>query len=168
MIGGVGTHFPILAAAIARTTGPVLECGMGHFSTPMLHLMCAGRRELVSLESDREWLNKFSKYVSETHDLGLIEPTIEAWEAYAVTLSDFYRDGVIFLDQAPGEARVPMAKRLKGKAHFIVCHDTEADIPPSGGNYGWSNLDGLFRFQTVYRDYSPWTTVFSDVEEFVL
>lgn len=163
-----GTHLPVLAAAVARTTGPVLECGMGEWSSAILHLMCMGRRELVSLESDKEWLNAFSKYVGERHDIGFIEPKVETWVAYGRSLSDFYKDGVVFLDQAPGEARVPMAMELKGKAHFIVCHDTEADIRPAGGNYGWKQLDGFFKYQTIYKEMNPWTTVYSDVEEFLL
>lgn len=165
---GVGSHFAVLAAAVARTTGPVLECGMGDFSTPMLHLMCKGKRELVSLESDREWLNRFSRYISDDHDMGLIEASIETWEAYGKSIGDFYKDGVIFLDQAPGEARVPMALALKGKARFLVCHDTEADIPPSAGNYGWAKLNGVFKYASTYKEFGPWTTVYSDEEEFAL
>lgn len=165
---GVGSHFPVLAAALMRTTGPVLECGVGWWSTPMLHLMCDKKRELVSLDSSREWLNKFTGFVTETHDFGLIDNSIEAWHSYGRSLGDFYKDGVIFLDQSPGESRVPMAKSLKGKFHFLVCHDTCADIPPSGGGYGWEQLEKFFKYQATFREVRPWTTVYSDVEEFTL
>src|SRR2546428_14143418 len=40
-IEATGSHFPVLAAAVARTAGqgPVLELGMGGYPTPMLHLL---------------------------------------------------------------------------------------------------------------------------------
>jgi len=42
---GHGTHQPVLHAAFHASTGPVIEFGMGFFSTPMLHELCriAGR-----------------------------------------------------------------------------------------------------------------------------
>jgi hypothetical protein len=54
------SHQPILAAAMAITTGPVLELGSGLGSTLMLHGLCGAMgRELVTLESDEEWMLKF-------------------------------------------------------------------------------------------------------------
>ena len=172
---GVGSHYPILASAIARTTGPILECGTGWYSTPMIHLMANGKRQVMSLETDAKWMGEMIRYERLAwHGFGLIDGKTQkelerAWVAYAETLNDtYYAEGVVFLDQSPGEARVPMAKALKGKAKFIVCHDTEADIPPSGGGYGWKQLDGLFKYETIWKDVRPWTTVYSDVEEFSL
>ena len=72
---------------------------------------------------------------------------------------------VVFLDQAPGEARVPCAQALKGHARFIVAHDLEADEPGGGGNYRWRDLDGVFKYQSVMKRMRPWTGVYSDVEE---
>ena len=42
---GHGTHQAVLHAAFHASTGPVVEFGMGYFSTPMLHELCriAGR-----------------------------------------------------------------------------------------------------------------------------
>ena len=34
------SHLPALLACIAVTHGPVLELGVGHFSTPHLHALC--------------------------------------------------------------------------------------------------------------------------------
>lgn len=162
---GVGSHFPVLAAAVARTTGPVLECGMGYWSSIMLYLMCKGKRDLLGLDSDPLWAGRFSGLYA----TGIIQGGIDTWVAYCQSLrDDIYQDGVIFVDNAPGEARVPMIIALKGKAKFIVVHDLEADIPPSAGNYGWKQLNGMFRYHTVFKDFRPWTGVFSDVEEFVL
>lgn len=165
---GVGSHFPILAAAVARTTGPVLELGCGYWSTPMLRLLCRymdfwkeghqsgfppGWRKLESYDTDPEWAKRFDV------------PCVADWEKWKPEAS---RYGVAFVDNSPGESRVELILRLKDKAHFIVAHDTEADIPPSGGNYRWKELDGKFKFQTIFKDFRPWTTVYSDVEEFAL
>ena len=54
------THQPILAAAMTITKGPVLELGSGLGSTLMLHGLCGAMgRELVTLESDEQWMLKF-------------------------------------------------------------------------------------------------------------
>lgn len=168
---GVGSHFPILAAAIARTSGPIVECGTGWFSSPLIHLVGLGR-PILSLETDGEWLAKFIHLRSETHKLEFISivghhPQIQEWERIGKELEPT-KDGVCFLDQSPGEARVPMAKAIKGKFKYIVCHDTDADLPGSGGNYRWRDLRGVFRHEVTYKDVRPWTTVYSDEEEFKL
>lgn len=172
---GVGSHFPVLAAAVARTHGPVLECGMGYWSTPMLHMMCqdhdAGTgfydRHIWSLETDLDWMIKFSHLQSKTHHHFHV---LQAkWlDALSNPRIDINPWSVAFIDNAPGESRVEIISALKDKAHFIVAHDTEADIPPSGGNYGWKKLEGLFKYETIFKDFRPWTTVYSDVEEFKL
>lgn len=171
---GVGSHVPILAAAIARTTGPILECGTGDWSTPLIHALANGKRGIYSVDTSQEWLDKFTPtYMSGLHRFALLphigdhHQTIRAWTVFGLSLHE-HRDGVCFLDQSPGEARVPMAKAIKGKFKFIVAHDTDADIPPGGGNYGWKELDGYFKYQFTFKDLRPWTTVYSDEEEFVL
>ena len=168
---GVGSHVPVLAAVLARTTGSILECGMGWWSTPLIHLVANGR-PVLSLETDQAWSEQLEQFKNEWHHFGIIEnkghhPTIKRW----VELGDRVQKGeyeVAFLDQSPGEARVPMALALRGKVKFIICHDLEADIPPGGGNYGWRQLEGLFRHQLTYNHVRPWTGIYSDEEEFKL
>lgn len=159
---GIGSHVPILAAAVMRAAGPVLECGMGWWSTPMLHLMCKGVKRLVSYETDLTWMKTFEHLRSEEH---LIRH-VEDWKAE--TAIDSVPWAVAFVDNAPGESRVEIVKRLRAYACFIVVHDTCADLPGSGGNYGWKQLDGLFKYQVIYKEMRPWTTVYSDIEEFAL
>jgi len=162
---GVGSHVPILAAAVARTEGPVIELGTGWWSTPLLHWMCQWKRALVSYETDREWLEVMSQFKSEMH----LMRHVTDWEE-----AEFYGNyGVAFIDCSMDASQRPhhrprLAKRLKGRAHFIVCHDTEADIRPAAGDYGWAELDGLFKYQSTFTGIRPWTTVYSDVEEFTL
>lgn len=153
-IAAGGTHFPILAGAVARTTGPVLELGIGDYSTPMLHFMCEGIRNLYSFEISEEWLSGFRQYQSSTHFLDLIP----SWDKFDTS----GQWSVAFVDCAPGEDRVPLIKSLKDNARFIITHDTEAN------GYNWEQLEGVFKYQTTWKEYPTWTTVYSNVEEFKL
>ena len=150
-----GTHFPILAAAVARTWGDVLELGIGDYSTPMLHHMLArSSKHLVSLETSEEWLELFAHFRSLNHELNLMK----RWEDVAVG----HNWGVVFVDVAPGDARPGLAAAFKDTAHFVVCHDTEAY------GDGWDKIKGVFRHETVWKEYPTWTTVYSNFEEFKL
>lgn len=160
---GIGSHVPFLAAAVARTTGPVLELGMGFWSTPLLHYLCRGRR-LVSVDREKEWADRFGRYQSPTHEIHVIR---EYEDTLAVSLAE-PKWGVIFLDCSPGECRGDMAVALKGRALYLVCHDTEADLPPSGGNYGWAKVEGVYRYAVTDKSIRPWTTIYSDDAEFEL
>lgn len=158
---GYGSHVPILAAAVARTTGPVIELGMGWWSTPLLHMLCRDR-QLLSCETDPLWFSGFQFMQSSSH----VMRQVESWKRE--TDIDRIKWDVAFVDSHPGEMRPDLVLRLKEKVRFIVCHDTEADIPPSGGNYGWKRLEGAFKYEVIYKEVRPWTTVYSDFEEFKL
>lgn len=160
MMEGAATHQPWLSLAVMKTDGKIAEFGMGWYSTPLLHYLAqAGGRELMSYETDIEWYSKFDDF---GHDkIMVIDYATQPFEG----------DGpfdVALVDSSPGDYRIEIVKRLKGICKFILAHDTEADIPPSAGAYGWSKLDGLFKYQTVLKTLRPWTTVYSDVEEFTL
>lgn len=162
--GGVGSHAPWLALLASRTKGSVVECGMGLFSTPLLHVLVSLQgRPLYSYETDPAWLEMFRELAGPLHPMTLLDN----WR------HDFEACDVAFVDCSPGRderqdvsPRIDLIKSLKGKGRFIVAHDTEADIPPSGGAYGWAKLDSLFKYQTVLKQFRPWTTVYSDAEEF--
>lgn len=114
------SHLPALLACCAVTTGPVLELGCGHFSTPHLHALCGAlKRLLVSVESDEEWRAEFiTKYGngfnhafrSEVMDTGSV------------------RWGVAFIDHSPGGANRAVAFRaLIDVSEFVVVHDAQKD-----------------------------------------
>lgn len=174
---GTYSHYPFLAAVVARTSGPVVEFGVGWGSSPLLHYLCRGRR-LLSADTDAAWLALWEGYRVGAHEFRRVVPLrpivagssgvnemIEAWVAFAHEVAELKPD-VVFLDQAPGEARVPCALVLKGHVKFLLCHDREADEPGGGGNYRWRDLEGRFKYQTISKRMGPWTAVYSDVEEF--
>lgn len=153
---GMGSHAPILARAFLACSGPVVECGTGHWSTWMLHEMCAQvGRSLLSVDTDKEWLSKFSELEGESHRFERVSDWL-SWAKEAGQVS------LVFVDCAPGEIRVPLIKALADKANLIVAHDTEADEPGAGGNYGWRELKGYFRYESTYSRVRPWTTLYSN------
>ena len=48
----------VVSRFLEETEGPVLELGMGLYSTPLLDLLChEEKRELVSYDDDKEWFS---------------------------------------------------------------------------------------------------------------
>ena len=91
-----GTHLPVLLQCLIRTyKSPVLELGMGEYSTPFLHLF-AKDRWVVSVDHDPDIFDVFSKkYASPKHKFMLLkdydfEP-IPWW-------------GIVLIDRTAGKA----------------------------------------------------------------
>ncbi len=138
------SHLPALLACIVESSGPVIEFGAGHFSTPVLHSICAAmKRELFSVEKDDEWREYFrARYESETHHF---DPIVD------LCLDDI---GVTFIDDSPGgENRAQHFKDFIDVSDFVVVHDYHAEneeaIRPllAGVSY------------TIHRKYFPPTLV---------
>lgn len=145
------THLPLLVACVQHTQGPVLELGLGTFSTPVLHALCAEhQRVLYSLESDPLWLREFEHFATPWHKLVLVED-------WAKTLIEQPWD-VALVDQAPPIQRVQDVARLRSFAKFIVVHDTENRC------YQYEPLLTTFKHRVEWQRYSPWTSVVSDLE----
>lgn len=118
-----GSHLVPLMACITATRGPVLEVGIGHWSTPLLHRYCvaAGRR-LVSIESDREWAKLFM-HLNVSHHQVQAASYNESLERLAG--EDW---SVVFLDHSPGFRRAHDALPFLDRAEFIVVHDFAEDV----------------------------------------
>lgn len=163
---GAGSHVPWLGLLASRTTDAVVEFGIGAFSTTLLHVMVAMQgRKLVSYETDPAWFESYRSLESTNHHLELVKnwSVLDLggpWDFAFVDCSPAFQERP---DVSP---RVSLVNRLRGRCKFIACHDTEADIPPSGGGFGWKSLDGTFKYQTVLDKFRPWTTIYSDVEDF--
>lgn len=138
-----GSHMPSLLACIAITSGPVLELGVGHFSTPHLHALCgATNRKLVSVESNEEWRNEFVRKYGSTPDhsffSGLTDIEGERWS-------------VSLIDHSPGGAnRADAFRALIGACGYVVVHDAQKDaenfehIAPMLGGLYWHLCLGYF------------------------
>lgn len=148
-----GSHLPALLVCVGSTTGPVLELGVGDFSTPVLHaLCCAQHRRLVSVESNEEWMQKFRPHMEKlVHEFiygkyEVIVPKL-AEESWAVS----------FIDNSPGgDRRRDDFATLLPRSQFVVVHDyhgenKEAIAPLLGGNV----------YSFVYAEYEPPTLIAS-------
>lgn len=114
-----GSFLPALVAAVADSKGAVLEIGIGHFSTPILHSLCTALgRKLVSVEDNKEWVSPLAHYQNSKHifhvgDYDTILPKLSEsnW-------------GVVLIDNSPGGWR-----RLKDfnmfidRSEYVLVHD---------------------------------------------
>ncbi len=72
------SHQSLLAAAMTITKGSVLELGSGLGSTLMLHGLCGSmKRQLLTIESDEQWMLKFINYGRAWHQFRLVENYID-------------------------------------------------------------------------------------------
>lgn len=115
-----GSHMPLLLLALGATHGDVLEIGVGHFSTPHLHYLCAGwNRRLISVEQAKDWHDEF-KAVFETR---------LHWfrhGEYMDVLPGLAKLpwSVVFIDHSPGgKARSDVFELFIDQAEFVVVHD---------------------------------------------
>lgn len=148
------THLPYLLEAVKRTTGPVLELGAGEAgSTPALHKLCIGGRLLVTVDSNVDYIDKFAHFVGDTH---VFEHNPDPTQTEWLAKDDW---SVVFIDHSPGETRKGAIERARGRAEYIIVHDTE-DL-----GYDLEGLLSSFKFRKDFRYARPWTTVVSDTLE---
>jgi len=143
------SHAPILAACSQLTEGRVIEVGAGAYSTPLLHALCRGR-ELITIEREAGWAEKFRCLESPNHKLIINRNTANVPEIDEPC-------GLAFVDGFTQD-RVPCIKRLKDVADVIVCHDTERSV------YGYEPIFSTFKERLDYF-VPPWdvgTTIVSD------
>lgn len=146
-----GTHLPVLIKIINLTNGPVLELGMGIFSTPYLHFACYPKRRLVSFENNpefAEWIAGFKASFHETY-------FVNDWNA--IDLSGHW--SVVLVDHSPAERRVEEIKKLANSADYLVVHDTN---PRQSHKYKYHEIYPLFKFRKDFNAEKPYTAVLSN------
>jgi len=136
-----GSHLPALLACLGATTGPVLEIGVGHFSTPALHAYCGARnRKLVSWEQDEYWLRHFKRIYECDWHVFLNGPYLGFTDiTKAMTPKGW---GVAFIDHSPGgQCRADAFVALIQESDYVVVHDYEKEneeaIAPMLGGLNW-------------------------------
>ena len=142
-----GSHVPLLAAVVAiARPGPVLELGVGYSSSFVLGEMCRamGRRHYADEES-AEWAANVTAS-------GVVQMPGVRWHPGSLA--------VVFVDQSPGEARVPSIALHREAAEFFVVHDVFS------GNDALDAYLTTFVHQYYYRAMRPATAVVSDVRAY--
>lgn len=151
-----GTHLAPLVACLLATRGPVLELGMGLFSTPVLHTLCAlHRRDLVSYDSEPAWLTMYETYQSPRHTLRHVSSYDDAvieqpWD-------------VVLVDHLADRRKID-AMRLAAWARFVVVHDTSRRDERHYHLAAEPSINSAFRYRYDYAAVKPPTSVFSNIE----
>ena len=149
-----GSHLPVLMKAVAETTGPILELGCGLYSTTPLHWACwVPKRKLVTYENNPAFYDFLKRYATDFHEVHCITD----WDT--IDISGPW--SVAFVDHEPGLRRWQEASRLQ-HAEYVVAHDTEGR---NDRKYGFSKINGLFKYQFEYKDAFPHTSVYSNVHD---
>ena len=124
------THQPFLIEVLKNTTGNVLECGCGDGSTLTIKGQIKDTsRKLVSLESNLEWLNKYTHLAGANHKLYHVDATFEDTDEVGSKWVDFIQKNnlndyeVVFLDSSPWLSRKHCFDYFKDKAKIIMIHD---------------------------------------------
>jgi hypothetical protein len=149
-----GSHLPVLLQALARTSGRVLELGMGAYSTPLLHAVCAlEQRHLFSLESDRAVYEWGRQYLGDFHTL--IE--VRDWDRAPLEQLDW---DVALIDHNPPTRRAADIRRLAERTQYLVVHDSNGRYK----EYGYAAIWPLFRYKLDFTALTPATTVLSNFQ----
>lgn len=141
------SHLPALLACIAVTQGPVLELGVGFFSTPHLHALCGAlERELISVEEDSEWRKPFLHHATPMH---VFSSVYDNWLNLVELGAAHF--GVGFIDHSPGGAnRAKAFKALIEMCDFVVMHDAQKEdenfkaVEPMLEGLNWHLCTGVF------------------------
>lgn len=146
-----GSHIPVLVKALEVSEGPVLELGMGMFSTPLLHSLCLDQdRTLWSYENDARFANMFRNFRAPHHNIELVDN----WNSL-----DLSRDwSVALVDHKPALQRREDVKRLT-TADYVIIHDSQ-ERPDE--YYGYEEIYPLFRYRYDYTKFANQTTVLSN------
>lgn len=147
-----GSHLPVLTKIVGMTDGPILELGIGLYSTPFLHYACLpNKRKLASYDSDEGWIRYFRDCRSDFHEINLITD----WDKLEINnLWD-----VVLVDHDPGFRRAQEAKRLANFAKYIILHDSQ---PENDKYVKYSDIYPLFKYRFDYTASFPHTTVLSN------
>ena len=142
------THLPALVACATATRGPILECGTGLWSTPILHALCAPtERALVSVESNPEWLSRFEHMRCSWHDVR----HVASWDDVA-GIGDDATWAFAFVDHGHAP-RGPVVAALRERADIVVMHDSEC------GYCGYTEPLQLFDWCWTHKFSPAWTTI---------
>ena len=153
------SHQPVLIHMLNTIKeGDVLEFGIGHYSTPIMNLICAMQgRDLLSIETDRKWFSNFVTYKGVGHDVQLIEyRDLVKWNH---KLFD-KRYAIAFVDGHPAQDRQPFIEKLN--ANYIIVHDTECVVNGVKNcyNYDFSKFKHVHHF----KSHTPMTSVLSNLD----
>jgi broad specificity phosphatase PhoE len=151
-----GSHLPVLLRLVDVTDGPILELGMGLWSTPILDLLCRrAKREIWSYDNDAKWFSENKKWESDYHHVEFVKD-------WSTIIRPLHHWSVVLIDHRPAIRRRVDAVLLADLADFIVIHDTEPEIDRF---YRFSSIWKHFSYRYDYLKIRPATTVVSNTKD---
>lgn len=148
-----GSHMPVISRVMEETTGPVLELGMGIYSTPLLDLLChEEKRELVSFDDDQEWFSVNKEWESDYHKIYFTDD-------YDKINIENRKWSVVLIDHKPAERRIVEIKRLANKADYLIVHDAEDEWENA---FKYNLIYPLFKYRFDYTTCRPATVILSN------
>lgn len=144
-------HRILLLESLKLTEGDVVECGMGHGSTPFLYQWCkdAGRT-LYSYENNLEWHDKCKQFNPENSFL------IHDWNDVA---EKHLTPSILFLDESPGEHRKIFLELFALRARIICIHDSE---PAADHGYQMRQHIPKFAYWKDHTSSGAWASMASN------
>jgi len=132
---------------------PVLELGVGWNSTPLLHWLCKEKGiQITSVESEKDWLNKFLMYMEDGHNF--------IYNKFDKPLDFEGEMGLVLIDHRPARKRRSSAKYFADKAEFVLLHDSELADNPA---YKYTGVYGNFKYRYEYKGVGkPYTMILSN------
>ena len=146
------SHLPILSRIMLISRGPVMELGMGIYSTPLLHHFCMEQhRQLYSYENVKPWFDAHQYWQARYHQIEFVED----WDMVPI---EKYHWGLVFVDHDAPRRSID-AIRAARYADFVVIHD-------SNGRYDFeykvSTVAPFFKYRYTYNFLMNHTDVFSN------
>jgi len=148
------SHMPVTAKIMEISEGPVLELGIGAFSTPLLHMLCFNEdRKLVSYEQDLNYYTMHANFNTKDHKINLVGK--DDWDDIRIEETPW---GVVFVDHG-ADRRSIEARRVADIARFVILHDSD---PKNDKYYHYPEIYPLFKYRLDYTKAFPSTTVLSN------
>ena len=170
------THQPALFEVLKRVQGDILELGIGNGSTSIIKSSLSSSQKLISLESNKEWFDKFKHLESENHHLFFVDAGNEdnletglAWTDYIEENLNEYDFEFVFIDQSPWAARTSCLQYFVDKAKYILVHDVDyyATRGIWGSSKGHTNIaKNKVKYDMDFSDVAKYSRVFYPVNRF--
>jgi hypothetical protein len=147
-----GSHLPILAKVLQISNGPVMECGVGIFSTPFIHEYCDMEKRFVdSYEDNVDWFNNHDIWRTPLHHISLVKK----WDDIPIEKRHW---GVIFIDHIDKRRNID-AIRAAQHADYVVLHDSNGRYEFI---YHYENVYPHYKYRHIFNAIYPHTTVLSN------
>jgi hypothetical protein len=117
------THRPFLKEQLdkLKDNAVVLELGVGDGSSSLMKEYCesSDKHKVLAFDTDRNWYNSMKKeYAVENYGFNFLNSWNDILEYLPYDSYD-----LVFVDQAPWEARIDCINLLKDKTSVFVVHD---------------------------------------------